>query len=223
MKILERADAPAHLFDISELDFSENLFAERVTHPWVRLGVLGPGHTDESGIEAELRLNTLLLEPGAFADAFGGLGAVGNDLWGVGQPGVASIGDETKYGECRTDEHDPKQYDTIADAAEATRFRVTFVCPAFALHSPVLHSPSCIRLGLAMSRNRNRGPTGDGELFVCHRFHAILSSEKCRSSGRPPFYAPFLRPFYGPLFTVPQDTYLIAMGQATGEDIRIEN
>jgi hypothetical protein len=136
MKILERADAPAHLFDISELDFSENLFAERVTHPWVRLGVLGPGHTDESGIEAELRLNTLLLEPGAFADAFGGLGAVGNDLWGVGQPGVASIGDETKYGECRTDEHDPKQYDTIADAAEATRFRVTFVCPAF----PVLHS-----------------------------------------------------------------------------------
>jgi hypothetical protein len=97
MKILERADAPAHLFNISELDFSETLFAERVTRPWIRLGVLGPSHTDESGIEAELRLNTLLLEPGVFADAFGGLGAVGNDLWAVGQPGVASIGDETKY------------------------------------------------------------------------------------------------------------------------------
>jgi hypothetical protein len=97
VKILERADAPAHLFNISELDFSENLFAERLSPPWVRLGVLGPSHTDESGVEEELRLNTLLLEPGAFADAFGGLGAVGNDLWAVGQPGIVSSGDETKY------------------------------------------------------------------------------------------------------------------------------
>src|ERR1700733_14178169 len=97
VKILERAEAPAHLFNISELDFSENLFAERLSLPWVRLGVMGPSHTNESGVEEELRINTLLLEPGAFADAFGGLGAVGNNLWAVGQPGVVSSGDETKY------------------------------------------------------------------------------------------------------------------------------
>src|SRR5258706_12712959 len=36
--IINRNDAPSHLFSIPELDLSEDLFAERLNGPWFRLG-----------------------------------------------------------------------------------------------------------------------------------------------------------------------------------------
>lgn len=51
MEILRQSDAPAHLFNIPELDFSETLFAERLNHPWVRLGALSVSRANRRGPE----------------------------------------------------------------------------------------------------------------------------------------------------------------------------
>jgi hypothetical protein len=95
---LRQSDAPAHLFNIPELDFSETLFAERLNHPWVRLGALSVSRANRRGpVEEEYIQNTLLLAPGAFAAAFDAFGAVGNVLWMVAKPGLVHSAGETKY------------------------------------------------------------------------------------------------------------------------------
>ena len=50
--VINRNEAPSHLFSIPELDFSGDLFAERVDGPWFRLGAwtFRP-HRDERGVE----------------------------------------------------------------------------------------------------------------------------------------------------------------------------
>ena len=86
--ILNRNDAPGHLSSIPELDFSEDLFAERLAGPWVRLGAwMANSPLDERGVEDEVMRQSLLLPPEAFASVYDKLESVGNVLGSLGTPG----------------------------------------------------------------------------------------------------------------------------------------
>lgn len=100
--ILNRGDAPSHLFNIPELDFSEDLFAESLGGPWFRLGAwtITP-HRDDRGIENVVSRQSLLLAPECFADIFDRLESVGNVIGNLGKPGSsvlnAAEGKEYRY------------------------------------------------------------------------------------------------------------------------------
>ena len=96
--ILNRDDAPSHLSSISELDFSGDLFAERVTGPWFRLGAWTTTSTrDARHVEDEVMRQSLLLLPDGFAAVFDKLESVGNVLHGLGKPaGSVHSGDGEK-------------------------------------------------------------------------------------------------------------------------------
>jgi len=86
--ILNRDDAPSHLSSISELDFSADLFAERLAGPRFRLGAWTITSTrDERGVEDEVMRQSLLLAPEGFASFFDKLESVGNALHNLGKPG----------------------------------------------------------------------------------------------------------------------------------------
>lgn len=86
--IVNRDDTPSHLFSIPELDFSGDLFAERVGGPWFRLGAwtITP-RRDERGVEDVVSRQSLLLAPEHFADIFDKLESVGNVIGDLGKPG----------------------------------------------------------------------------------------------------------------------------------------
>jgi len=88
LTIINRDDAPDHLFNIPELDFSPDIFGERVDGSWFRLGAwtLKP-HSDERGVEDTVERQTLLIAPGQFQNIFQYLGSVGNVMFNLGQPG----------------------------------------------------------------------------------------------------------------------------------------
>lgn len=100
--ILNRDDAPSHLFNIPELDFSEDLFAERLGGPWFRLGAwtIMP-HRDDRGIENVVSRQSLLLAPECFADIFDRLESVGNVIGNLGKPSSSVLhtaeGKEYRY------------------------------------------------------------------------------------------------------------------------------
>jgi hypothetical protein len=86
--ILNRDDTPSHLSSISELDLSGDLFAERLTGPWLRLGAWTiTAHRDERGVEDEVMRQSLLLPLGGFASVFDKLKSVGDVLHDLGKPG----------------------------------------------------------------------------------------------------------------------------------------
>jgi hypothetical protein len=86
--ILNRDDAPSHLSGISELDFSGDLFGERLAGPWFRLGAWTITSTrDARGVEDEVMRQSLLLDPEGFAAVFDKLESVGNVLHDLGKPG----------------------------------------------------------------------------------------------------------------------------------------
>jgi len=92
--ILNRDDAPSHLSGISELDFSGDLFAERLACPWFRLGAWTITSTRSArAVEDEVMRQSLLLDPEGFAGVFDKLESVGNVLHGLGKPG-GSVHDE---------------------------------------------------------------------------------------------------------------------------------
>jgi hypothetical protein len=69
--LLKRKDAPAHLFNIPELDFSTDLFAERTSALWFRLGVRTKiSRRDHRGFEDEVMRQSILLPPKGFAAVF---------------------------------------------------------------------------------------------------------------------------------------------------------
>lgn len=98
--IISRDNAPSHLFSIPELDFSEDLFAERVSSPWFRLGAwtIAP-QRDERGIEDVVSRQSLLLVPEGFVNIFDKLESVGNLIDDLGKPGgsVLHIGEQKEY------------------------------------------------------------------------------------------------------------------------------
>jgi hypothetical protein len=97
MKILDEVAAPAHLFNIPELGFSGTLFAERLNHPWVRLGAVSVNRVRRRPVDEEYLQYALLLNPGGFAAAFDAFSAIGNVLWLAGKPGVVHSGGESQY------------------------------------------------------------------------------------------------------------------------------
>lgn len=98
--ILNRDDAPSHLFNISELDFSEDLFADFLPGPWFSLGAwtIKP-RRDERGVENVVSRQSLLLPPEHFADMFDRLESIGNVLHDLGKPEtvVLEVGEHKEY------------------------------------------------------------------------------------------------------------------------------
>jgi hypothetical protein len=98
--IINRDDAPSHLSKIPELDFSRDLFGERLAGPWIRLGASTiTTRRDERGVEDEVSRQSLLLAPRGFAAVFDKLESVGNVLLNLGEPGgsVRHGGGEREY------------------------------------------------------------------------------------------------------------------------------
>lgn len=90
--IIYRNCVPNHLLSIPELDFSANLFAERLSGPWFRLGAwtIKPS-PDERGVEDVVSRQSLLLSPESFGGIFDHLECIGNVLVGFGKPGGSII------------------------------------------------------------------------------------------------------------------------------------
>ncbi len=98
--IINRDDVPAHLFNIRELDFSDDLFAEPVAGQWFRLAARTvTSRRSERGVEDEVFRQSVLLEPHAFVAVFDNLESVGNVLNNLGKPGgsVRSGGSKSRY------------------------------------------------------------------------------------------------------------------------------
>lgn len=87
LAILKRDDIPSHLFSIPELDFSEDLSAERLAGPWFTLGArtIKP-QRDRRDVEDVISRQSILLAPDRFVDIFDKLNSVGNAFGGLGQP-----------------------------------------------------------------------------------------------------------------------------------------
>ena len=86
--IISRDDAPTHLSSISELDFSSDLFADRLRGPWFRLGAwtITP-RRNERRTEDVVSRQSLLLPSMRFGTIFNALESVGNVIRDLGQPG----------------------------------------------------------------------------------------------------------------------------------------
>ncbi|MGH8065505.1 MAG: hypothetical protein ACRERE_09750 [Candidatus Entotheonellia bacterium] len=98
--IINRNDAPSHLFNIPELDFSGDLFAERLGGPWFRLGAWTiTRRRDERGVEDVVSRQSLLLASECFAEVFDNLESVGNVIDDLGKPrgSVLHEGEEKEY------------------------------------------------------------------------------------------------------------------------------
>ena len=98
--IINRDDVPGHSFNVRELDFSGDLFAERLAGPWFRLGAWTiNSRRDERGVEEEISRQSLLLAPEGFAAVFDTLESVGNVIGDLGKPGgsVCSRGGKNEY------------------------------------------------------------------------------------------------------------------------------
>jgi hypothetical protein len=86
--IFNRNEAPAHLLAIHELDFSDDLFAERVEGIWFRLGAYTLEEIrDQNRVEEAIFRQTVLLAPEGFAAVFDKLESVGNVFSHLGNPG----------------------------------------------------------------------------------------------------------------------------------------
>jgi hypothetical protein len=99
--ILRRNDAPSHLSNIHELDFSGDLFVERLAGPWFRLGAQTlKDRRDVRCVEEAVSRQSVLLAPEDFAEVFDKLESVGNVFNSLGKPGgVVREGDGVKeYG-----------------------------------------------------------------------------------------------------------------------------
>jgi len=98
--VINRDDAPSHLFNIPELDFSGDLFIERLAGRWFRLGArtITP-RRDERGVEDVVSRQSLLIPPQGFAEIFDSLGSVGNVIGHLGEPGgsIRQLGHEKQY------------------------------------------------------------------------------------------------------------------------------
>jgi hypothetical protein len=94
--ILRQNEVPAHLFNIPELDFSADLFAERCTALWFRLGAWTKiSHRDHRGIEDEVMRQSVLLPPTGFTAVFDRFDSVGEVFQDLGKPSNMIIGDQT--------------------------------------------------------------------------------------------------------------------------------
>lgn len=95
--IFNKCDLPTHLFNIPELDFSEDLFADPQGGLWFRLGAwTNTPQRDDQGIEDVVSRQTIMLSPAGFADIYDNLESIGNVLHDLGEPRELA-GDEYGY------------------------------------------------------------------------------------------------------------------------------
>ena len=95
--IFNKCDLPAHLFNIPELDFSEDLFADPQDDLWFRLGAwTNTPQRDDRDVEDVVSRQTIMLPPAGFSDIYDNLESIGNVLHGLGEPKGFFAGD--KYG-----------------------------------------------------------------------------------------------------------------------------
>jgi hypothetical protein len=100
--IINRERAPEHLFRVPQLDFSGDLFAERVDSLWFRLGAWTiTGRRTDQNVESDIIRQSFLLAPQNFAQIYDKLESIGNRLNNMGKPGGLTIQDtqhrEYKY------------------------------------------------------------------------------------------------------------------------------
>jgi hypothetical protein len=98
--VIKREDAPNHLFSIPDLDFSEDLFTERLGGIWFRLGARTIDRTrDGKGVEDFTQRQSFLLAPECFAEIFDRLESIGNVINGLGKPtsSILQDGDHKEY------------------------------------------------------------------------------------------------------------------------------
>jgi hypothetical protein len=98
--IINKNDAPSHLFNIPELDFSGDLFAEPLGGPWFRLGAWTiTRRRNERGVEDVVSRQSLLLASEHFEEIFDNLESVGNVISSLGKLGgsVRYRGEEKEY------------------------------------------------------------------------------------------------------------------------------
>ena len=85
--LINRKDAPSHLFSIPGLDFSEDLFSTRLGGTWFRLGSRSiKHHRDKQHVEDFTERQTILLAPNCFAQIFDRLESIGNAIGELGKP-----------------------------------------------------------------------------------------------------------------------------------------
>lgn len=86
--IINRNDVPSHILSIPELNFSGDLFGERLDGPWFRLGAQTmKERRDQRGVEEALSRQSVLLAPEGFAEVFDKLESIGNAFHSLGRPG----------------------------------------------------------------------------------------------------------------------------------------
>jgi len=92
--MIEREAVLEHLFDIEELDFSEDLFVGPLSGQWFRLGAWTiTARPDERGVENVILRQSFLLTCDGFARIFERLEAVGNVIGHLGKPNTSIIQD----------------------------------------------------------------------------------------------------------------------------------
>ena len=98
--IFNRADLPEHLFSIPELDFSDDLFIDRLSGLWFRLGAvtLNPQPNDQ-GVDDLIQRQSMLISSVGFAEIYDELESVGNVIHNLGLPtgNVLHVGDRKEY------------------------------------------------------------------------------------------------------------------------------
>ena len=96
--IFNKCDLPTHLFNIPELDFSEDLLADPQGELWFRLGALtNTPQRNDQGVEDIVFRQTIMLSPTDFSDIYDKLEPVGNVLHDLGAPAGFSAGGEYGY------------------------------------------------------------------------------------------------------------------------------
>ena len=95
-EIFHKGDLPDHLFNIPDLDFHEDLFVNRLSSPWFRLGACTlRSRCNDRGVESVIERQSIMLTPGNFSEVYDELVSVGDVLRNLGNPGgsIRFVGD----------------------------------------------------------------------------------------------------------------------------------
>ena len=98
--IFDESNLPDHLFSIPELDFREDLFADRRGGLWFRLGTWTiRSRRNHRGVEDMIERQSFMIPPGDFSEIFEKLDSVGEVMRSLGTPGgsVRSEGELKAY------------------------------------------------------------------------------------------------------------------------------
>ena len=87
-EIFHKGELPDHLFNIPDLDFHEDLFVNRLSRPWFRLGACTlRSRCNDRGVESVIERQSIMLTPGNFSEVYDKLVSVGHVLRDLGNPG----------------------------------------------------------------------------------------------------------------------------------------